>query len=492
MQRTEQQNIIVKAANSNTLNTIGVKAFAGTGKSTLLKEIVNEIDAKFLGFAFNNSIVKENDKKFDKKKCVWNTTHMLAEQLVKKHFKNKFDFSNRRGDFKIKELQNFFNLNKDSINLVKNTIEIYKLFCNSAFKSFSPEKIKEAAYHQGYINILHLKESRLQESIEYAEKIWNNQRKGILPISFDFYLKLAQFYDLSSSIKNIDFILLDEAQDSNAVTLDIIKKINGKKIYVGDDHQSIYSFRGTVNALSYVDESYYLSETFRYNKDIAKIANFTLFNYKKEEEKIVSNVNRSLDTRALLFRNNSAMISKMAEYVKNGQKFKTIKAPSDIFACSISLFEKKIGREISNDSYKYLDREFKSYKEIEEHIYETEDPELKSANTLLKMPDIDLFKILKKAKEFRKDKNIKVFFATAHTSKGLEFGHVELMKDFPNIKKLLIKYNFESIDQVLDEVKINNPLAKEIDQEINLLYVAQTRALSTLNMSELSYDLFDI
>jgi len=499
--RTVQQSKIINYINllssKYKKEKISVNAFAGTGKSTLLKETVKDIDARYLGFAFNNSIVKENNQKFNKKRCMWKTTHVLAQNLIQMHFKNQnksssyFDFSIKRGDFKEKEILSFLKVEKE-IKTIKNALNIYKIYCNSSLKKFDILEIKNAAKLQSYQDILSLTDSRLEECTSIAKMIWNAQRKKALPLTFDFYLKLAQVYDLSSTIKNIDFVLLDEAQDSNAVTLDIISKINSHKIFVGDKHQSIYGFRGTVNALDFADSSFYLSETFRYNKDIAQLANYVLGYFKLEKEKIKSNVNNKLDTRALIFRNNSAMISKMDELIKEGIPFLTIKKPDDIFACSISLLEKKLGKTISNDSYKYLDYEFKSYKEVEEYISETKDNELKSANVLLKTQNLDIFSTLKKAKEFRKSKkNIKLILTTAHTSKGLEFGHVELMKDFPDLIKLIKKYNFDSIDDLFYECKNNNPYAKEIEQEINLLYVAITRAISTLDFSGLKFDIYN-
>ncbi len=85
--------------------------------------------------------------------------------------------------------------------------------------------------------------------------------------------------------------MLDEAQDTNEVTLGIFNCLNSKiKIYVGDRHQQIYSFRGSKNALDKIscDKQLYLSQSFRFNETIANYANILLRNFKNEQVDIKS------------------------------------------------------------------------------------------------------------------------------------------------------------------------------------------------------------
>jgi hypothetical protein len=46
-----------------------------------------------------------------------------------------------------------------------------------------------------------------------------------------------------------DFIMLDEAQDTNAAVIYALSKQSGKTVYVGDKYQQIYGFRGAFNAM---------------------------------------------------------------------------------------------------------------------------------------------------------------------------------------------------------------------------------------------------
>jgi len=86
-----------------------------------------------------------------------------------------------------------------------------------------------------------------------------------------------------------NLILLDEAQDTNPVTLSIFHDNNCARILVGDTHQSIYAFRGAVNALAdeKADITLRLSHSFRSKQKILDRANFFLRRYFGHFEDIV-------------------------------------------------------------------------------------------------------------------------------------------------------------------------------------------------------------
>ncbi|WP_234841934.1 UvrD-helicase domain-containing protein [Sinorhizobium meliloti] len=68
--------------------------------------------------------------------------------------------------------------------------------------------------------------------------------------------------------------MLDEAQDTNPVVLDILQRQRGQLIYVGDRYQQIYEWRGAVNAMESIDTdaSTYLTTSFRFGDAIAELA----------------------------------------------------------------------------------------------------------------------------------------------------------------------------------------------------------------------------
>nr|WP_249816408.1 UvrD-helicase domain-containing protein [Bradyrhizobium sp. 180] len=55
-----------------------------------------------------------------------------------------------------------------------------------------------------------------------------------------------KLWALSNPAIAADFILLDEAQDTNPVVLDVLRKQPAQMVYVGDKYQQIYEWRGAV------------------------------------------------------------------------------------------------------------------------------------------------------------------------------------------------------------------------------------------------------
>ena len=64
---------------------------------------------------------------------------------------------------------------------------------------------------------------------------------------------------------------------TNPVTLSIIFRQSGKKVFVGDSHQAIYGWRGARNALGFAVKQggveRYLTGSFRFGSNIARVAN---------------------------------------------------------------------------------------------------------------------------------------------------------------------------------------------------------------------------
>merc|ERR1711983_330143 len=89
-----------------------------------------------------------------------------------------------------------------------------------------------------------------------------------LGMTFDGYLKLFQ---LEGHKLEHDFMLVDEAQDVTPVVADIVLSQKKPTILVGDPHQSIYGFRGAVNAMAKVNatETLCLTQSFRFGPEIS-------------------------------------------------------------------------------------------------------------------------------------------------------------------------------------------------------------------------------
>jgi superfamily I DNA/RNA helicase len=84
---------------------------------------------------------------------------------------------------------------------------------------------------------------------------------------------------------------------------------------------------------------------------------------------------------------------------------------------------------------------------------------------------------------FKSKEKPDVYLATGHTSKGLEWGSVELAPDFPDIQRLLKDAKIKSRNELMKLLKEGDATAASIVQEINLRYVAITRAKHTVNVT---------
>lgn len=263
--------------------------------------------------------------------------------------------------------------------------------------------------------------------------------------------------------------------------MSIIYQMNAKRIYVGDENQSIFEFRGTLNAMNYADKIFYLSTTFRYIPNIANMANDILHKFKREKVLIKSLANTSgyVDgMTAFLSRNNSSMIALIDNFVQENKPFRTAKDPKELFAVALALLKFKELGEVEDDRFSYL-KNFQNIDQVEEYIADTDDNELKTAFKMVQRYNGYLKTLVSIASRYficeEKD-DIKCILCTAHTSKGLEWDHVKLLSDFPDIMKLLKEAKIESSLDLMKKFKAGDLQASNIIQEINLYYVAVTRA----------------
>lgn len=388
----EQQEVV----NIDFKDILLVNAYAGTGKtSTLIEFCKKRKEKKILYLAYNNSMVKEAEKKF---KLLSNvsvkTIHSLA--YAEYGIQNK----ERLGNLTSKDIQEYFN-DENALFNASFTISLLKDFCNSA------DTMRE------FCEKIVLKNKKLDKEylVHKLKELWNKitSKESKIAYPHDFYLKE---YQLNKPKLDYDFILVDEAQDINECVIDIVLKQKAKKVFIGDTYQSIYAFRGAVDSLTKLSElensiTLFLTQSFRCPLSIANIANFYLLALGSKKQFIGTKKEKQEKTNvlALLARNNATL-----------------------FDYAVENLDKKIAKEIKKLSVNPKEAEF--------------------------------------------------ILTTGHKSKGLEWDSVEIMDDFINLRAI-VSIAQESGKEVI--------LAKE---ELNLLYVAITRSMQTLHLSE--YYLLDL
>lgn len=450
----EQLEIIITAKQMCINEILKINAFAGTGKTSTLIAIANAMpEKKFLYLAFNSAIVAESKKKFPSNVTI-QTTHSLAYQRIVKPLGASIHV-----DYKPIEVAGWYDIEFSTAWEALNILDAF----------FASNKRK-----------LNAKQSNAHE---IAFKIYLEMVNGTKDMTHSFYLK--QFHLLENKqIPDYDYVLLDEAQDTNDVTLDIFMNIEGAKILVGDTHQSIYGFRGAEDAMQKVEADFnlYLTKTFRCSQSIVDRANYVLQHFKGEEVPIISAAPNIIydDTYAVITRTNAKLIENIAEY---DDDYKLIKHPESIFSTAINLhFWLTMEWDRIKPEFEYL-KKFRNKALLENYISDTDSLELKSSLAIAQRYKKGIFSIYKKAntafkegKVESKDKNDgKIVLLTGHTSKGLEFDRVDIESDFPELEK------------IYTEIKKTK---NELIEETNLYYVATTRARSILTDASKNDEMF--
>ena len=308
----------------------------------------------------------------------------------------------------------------------------------------------------------------------YATRLWVTliDRDCKLSIGHDIYLKL---YQLSDPTLPYDIVALDEGQDSNPVTIDIFRSQYIQKIIVGDDFQQIYAWRGAVNALDSVDfeKNCFLTKSFRFGQPIAELATKVIQVYTGEnvsltgndliESHIIDFLNESKPTIEIC-RTNTKILSKVVSLIENEPSIKICikKGIEEMIALIRGMMNLKNGLHSDSIELSSFDSWFELIEYSESGLGGDFVPLIKIINSGQVEKVISVLEKIKYIDESSAD----ICFVTAHSSKGMEWDHVKLGDDFP-------------APMFQDGEFIYPPR-----EEINLLYVAVTRAIRTLDISE--------
>ena len=465
----EQLTILNEVKNKTPL--IKVVAFAGTGKTTLLYHIAKEIKGRKLYLAFNKAIQLEANEKFIGTNTIVKTTHSLAYNFVI----NRYGYTLKRG-YSTMELTQIYSVDYKTAYEAK---IIFENFCNSASSGFSDENMTPAK--------------------QLAIQIFEDMLTKKIDITHSFYLKKFQLDLLTQNFRlpTYDLILLDEAQDTNDVTLSIFYNIPAhQKIIVGDRHQQIYSFRGSINAINKIKAKiFYLTHSFRFNEKIAFKATNFLQIFKNETNSLKGlGKNNKITSKAIISRTNAELILQMKYLIEDKKEFKTIRHPKEIFGLALNLYNLANDDEVDNE-YKFLNSFKNEYKFLSKSKKENYDNDILKFIEESVEDDIELLTALKVAKTKNLEKIYKIaneayktkadlYLTTAHTAKGLEFDEVKICEDFPCYKSIARWYieneKFDTPEEgYLEYFKINCKEQNKID-ELNLYYVAITRAKTKL------------
>lgn len=473
---SEQEAALAQALTGTSFKVI---AYAGAGKTTTLKLISDEKkraavrgNPRGLYLAFNKAIATEAQASFPSHvDC--RTFHSLAFRHVQRSITQKLSLP------RLSPARMAKDLGLQPITLRKQVdgrFEFSRISPTNQASMITAGLSQFCQTHASYPAPRHLDlpdwlhpddAEQLQEHLyPHLESRWlqscdPNHHAGI---GHEIYLKL---WALNKPVIPADFVLFDEAQDADPLMLGILlNQTQTQVIYVGDAHQQIYEWRGATNAMKALPlPDTRLTRSFRFGEGIASVAN-TLLTELGETVPLEGNpmqrsqVDLTKDCafkNAILCRTNASAILRLIAGLRQGHKIALQADHSRLLRFADAAEKLKYGKQVTNvPELAY----FNNWREVMEFIESRDGSDIKS---MVKLVDEYGSKKLKNAlNALSEAKDADYVISTAHKAKGLEWQNVQLDTDF----------NYE----------IDNKHVKVSSEELRLLYVACTRAKSTLNM----------
>jgi len=482
----EQIDIINYSFEDNDI--LKANAYAGTGKTTTAIQFIENYEitdsTKVLYLNFNKSVKEDVDRKMPdklKKSVDVRTAHSLAWKYLKLgNNLNIYRNYNITATFIRDYLYFDVEDKKEALKNARIIEQFIKFYLNSDY-SYQPENIKDAfeEFIKGDIRIKDRTDTELVKLLTDIVKVlvllldkFHNKE-----INFDFYLKLFHLTlrnHIAELNRRYQLLIFDEAQDASMVMFDTVNKMSCKKIFIGDSHQEIYSFRHAVNILNKIDvEPLELTNSFRFGKEIALLANKIL-----SLKGIKTNIKGKGNDNILFYDVNNGMIAKKEIFAIIART----NTPLFDYAHIAFKEQKNIYFEGGLDKYPFASQRAKSiYYLYKMEFGKIRDSFIKQFNNIWKLKkytmeaqDFQLFNLIQlvekygdyfyrafleiKSRVVKEKYEADIIFTTVHKSKGVEYDTVMIVDDF----------------------KIEPFRSSNDYEEVNLFYVAVTRAKKLL------------
>lgn len=472
-----QQDIYDKFNNTNV--NINISAVAGSGKTTVLLNLLKFVkeDSNALFVAFNNSIVEELKKRIGVKNNVEiSTIHSFGWQAIMRRY------------------------GKPKLNQNKIISKIEKLFKQEEYKEIKERKKGYYFYIVGKIidlmrcNLTEHTTAAINELCErYDLFVGEKEVKIALEVfslmekdktQFDFMDMIYQpVADASIRVKKFDYVFCDESQDFSLAQQKLIQmSLNrkGRLITVGDKHQSIYGFAGAdansyerLSQLNGDSEEMPLSVSYRCSRAVVNeareiVPEISYSDDAKEGMVINSNMRDNLQKGDwIICRNLKPLVQTYLWLMKN--KIKSKIKGKDIGEGIIAMINQTGAKTLGGMWNMLKINQEKLYKKLQERGVRNPSlhPKIELYSQRLEVIEClmgevnNVAQLINLISNIFTDETRGIMLSTIHKAKGLENDRVFFL--CPE----LIPSRFATQDWM-------------IEQEMNLKYVAITRAKSTL------------
>ncbi len=500
MQLTEEQKSIVETE----APILVVRAFAGAGKtSTLLEFAKTRKHKKMLYLVLNKSVQIEAEQKFKGTLVKPITSHALTFRHVGRPYQHKLitglkphevEKALQLADELGREIGYSGNYN-DGLVIASVVLETLVKFLYSPDREIQGKHVHEhyKRLEKPFNGIGGLDENAIKQLLVIqAKRLWSkmididDRDVGML---HDGYLKLFQLSD--PVLSEYDYLLVDESQDMNPVSMAIIFKQTSNKVFVGDSHQAIYGWRGARNALGFAIKQggidRYLTGSFRFGPNIAQVANKILA-VKGEPMQVhglsgTDNIGKASDGEAktVISRSNAGVFSQTAKAINKNQSWWHVGGSAGYRFEQILDIYRLWKRQYSLVRDPFI-RSFTDFAELKLYAEDVEDTEIKPRCRITEeygdaIPGI-IDTIRRQAGAATTMDTAEIVMSTAHKAKGLEWPNVQLDEDFIELCEI------PDLSKCSEAEK--REFLRPIEEDLNILYVATTRAQKNL---QLNFDL---
>lgn len=470
---TEEQAAILEAFSDG--DRLMIEAAAGSGKTTSLKMTAKTTRRRGVYLAYNKAIKEDAARSFPATvRAV--TSHGLAYGAVAR------DYRHRLNGPRVPAMQAAILLGlNEPVRLDKGmaplapqqlariTMATLARWCHSADEDITARNVP---IQRGLEQLPAIRAELAKVIVPAAQRAWSDitNPRGRLRFEHDHYLKM---YQLRRPVLDVDYLLVDEAQDLNPVVQAIVGYQQDAQVcLVGDRCQQLYAWRGAVDSMSaFAGKRLYLSQSFRFGPAIADEANKWLAILAADLrvrglDSIQSTIGQLEKPRAILCRTNGGALSHVMSSLDQGRKVALVGGGTDIARLAKAAMDLKAGRPTEHPEL----LAFASWAQVQD--YADQDPAGADLKVMINLIDRHGPKAIiaiadrLTAAESKAD----VVISTGHRGKGREWESVQIAPDFRE----------PASDEDGDPPDIDRA-------EAMLAYVAVTRAKLYLDRGGLSW-----
>src|SRR3954454_1780861 len=254
---------LIAARRADPAGSLRVLAFAGSGKTTALRLLAGADPSPALYLAYNKAAQLQARARFPAH-VACRTVHSLAYRATRM-FEQQHRLERRLAAREVAGLL--------AIPALDGLRPSFWAYCAiAAVRAFTHGAAREI--DAGHLPPLPRGPDRAEAVLAWARRLWGlmSDPTEAVPLEHDAYLKLWHLRGARLPA-GAGVLYLDEAQDANPVTLAVLEAQGRPTVWVGDPWQSVYRFRGSVDAMRMIDAPQrHLSRFWRFGEGLAGVA----------------------------------------------------------------------------------------------------------------------------------------------------------------------------------------------------------------------------